>query len=51
MIDWSDKNIPYLLLGLLAFWGPIIGYLWSLRTRGSHLAEEAALLEEEMREA
>ncbi|MGH2544771.1 MAG: hypothetical protein ACRDIB_18420 [Ardenticatenaceae bacterium] len=47
MIDWSDENIPYLVLGLLAFWGPVIGYLWSLRSRASHLTEEVTLLEEE----
>lgn len=49
MIDWGDKNIPYLLLGLLAFWGPVVAYGWSLWSRGSHLAEEEALLREEAR--
>ncbi len=47
MIDWSDRNIPYLLLGLFAFWGPILGYWWSLRTRATHLEAEMTLLQEE----
>ncbi len=50
MIDWSDPNIPYLLLGLLAFWGPVLGYGWWLRARAGHLEEETALLREEMGE-
>jgi hypothetical protein len=50
MIDWSDENISYLLLGLLAFWGPVAGYWWSLRNRRNHLVEEAVILDEERRE-
>ncbi|MDQ4074809.1 MAG: hypothetical protein M3220_01040 [Chloroflexota bacterium] len=47
-MDWGDKNLPYLLLGLLAFWGPTLGYWWSLRSRAFHLGAEAELLQEEI---
>lgn len=43
MPDWSDNGF-YLLLGLGAFWLPILGYLWSLRNRHALLREEATLL-------
>jgi hypothetical protein len=43
MPDWSDNGF-YLLLGLLAFWVPVLGYLWSLHSRSAHLVEEEALL-------
>lgn len=48
MIEWGDKNIPYLLMGLLAFWGPVLAYGWTLRSRGNRLVEEESLLREEM---
>lgn len=50
MLDLQDPNIPYLIGGLLAFWLPVLGYWWALRVRAAQLAEEDALLREELRE-
>jgi hypothetical protein len=49
MPDWSD-NGSYLLLGLLAFWVPMLGYWWSLRNRVATLGTEEALLQHEIEE-
>jgi hypothetical protein len=50
MPDWSDNGF-YLILGLLAFWLPVLGYWWSLRARAARLTEEEALLREEIAQA
>ncbi|MBA3530677.1 MAG: hypothetical protein H0T73_01990 [Ardenticatenales bacterium] len=47
MPDWSDNGF-YLILGLLAFWLPVLGYGWSLRNRAALLTAEEALLREEL---
>lgn len=47
MPDWNDNGF-YLLLGLLAFWLPTLGYWFSLRSRANQLEQEEALLREEM---
>ena len=47
MPDLSDNGF-YLILGLLAFWVPTLGYWFSLRTRDARLSEEEALLREEL---
>ena len=46
MLDWTDNGF-YLLLGLLAFWLPTLGYWFSLHNRTNQLAQEEALLREE----
>lgn len=46
MPDLSDNGF-YLVLGLLAFWLPVLGYAWSLQRRAALLDAEAALLDEE----
>lgn len=47
MLDWSDNGF-YLMLGLLAFWLPMLAYWLSLRIRATRLSEEEELLREEM---
>ncbi len=47
MPDLSDNGF-YLILGLLAFWVPSLGYWFSLRLRDAQLNEEEALLREEL---
>ena len=47
MPDWSDNGF-YLILGLLGFWLPVLGYGWLLRSRAARLVEEEALLREEL---
>lgn len=49
MPDLADNGF-YLLLGLAAFWLPLLGYLWSLRSRTRLLAEEERLLRRELGE-
>ncbi|MGB0386756.1 MAG: hypothetical protein ACPGWR_18240 [Ardenticatenaceae bacterium] len=46
MLDLSDNGF-YLILGLLAFWLPMVGYWLSLNTRAARLSEEEELLREE----
>lgn len=47
MLDWNDNGF-YLLLGLLAFWVPALGYWFSLRSRTTRVSQEEELLHEEM---
>ncbi|MGB0387986.1 MAG: hypothetical protein ACPGWR_24480 [Ardenticatenaceae bacterium] len=47
MPDLNDNGF-YLILGLLAFWLPVLGYWLTLRTRAARLSEEEELLREEM---
>ena len=47
MPDWSDNGF-YLILGLLAFWVPSLGYWFFLHTRTARLNEEEELLREEV---
>jgi hypothetical protein len=47
MPDLSD-NGSYLILGYLAFWLPVLGYGWYLRSRAATVAAEEALLREEL---
>ena len=47
MPDWSDNGF-YLILGLLAFWVPSLGYWLFLRSRTARLNEEEELLREEI---
>lgn len=47
MPDWSDNGF-YLALGLLAFWGPVLGYYLWMQRRADSLREEASLLREEL---
>ncbi len=49
MPDFSDNGF-YLLLGLAAFWLPILGYALSLRGRAAHVEAETALLAEEQQQ-
>ena len=47
MPDLSDNGF-YLILGLLCFWVPTLGYWLSLRMRAARLSEEELLLREEL---
>lgn len=49
MIDWSD-NGGYLLLGIAAFWLPVLGYWFWMRVRVNRATEEESLLQEELKQ-
>jgi hypothetical protein len=48
MVDLTDPNLGYLIGGLLAFWLPMLGYLWSLRSRTVQADAELDLLQQEL---
>jgi hypothetical protein len=46
--DLSD-NGSYLIMGILAFWLPTLGYWFWMRVRATRATEEEALLREELK--